>query len=254
MMDIEKLNQEVERIMGDPEIRSAYDPTLPRTLNAAIDRMQALSSYAGGAVSDLVLQVGRSKFGEEPACGRCTSPACCWQVVSVTLMEALPIARALRHLNQDTAKFLARLEDLGQWQRSMNAAAWFNMHEPCPFQDQQNRCMIYAQRPIACRQHFAWTPDPLYCRGDSPESVQARTLRLAVEMVIDTILLAEQSLRVSFGIHRESLPVNVLPTAVLSCFRAFAAATRGKDDFRRALEQAPALTPADLEVMRAVAS
>ncbi|KIG18386.1 hypothetical protein DB30_00671 [Enhygromyxa salina] len=48
---------------------------------------------------------------------------------------------------------------------------------PCMFLDADQRCRIYARRPLTCRMHHAIT-DPSWCRVDHPKAEDAVTPRL----------------------------------------------------------------------------
>lgn len=91
--------------------------------------------------------------GLTESCGSCTTAGCCYQSVSATLVDAIPIARRLRREGKSTEEFRTHLRDEGKAMESMSIGKWFNLARPCVFLTGDKRCSIYEYRPIACANH-----------------------------------------------------------------------------------------------------
>lgn len=84
---------------------------------------------------------------------------------------------------------------------------WFNsLHLPCPFLT-DNSCRIYANRPIACREHLA-TGNPFGCKTTSKKIASVVEMPISIAEVLN-----EVSNRLE-GTESESV---ILPVAIVWC-------------------------------------
>ncbi len=88
---------------------------------------------------------------------------CCYQQVGITAAQALHIAQALRSGDADVTldETLARIAALDDRIRGLSARDRLKTGLPCAFL-KNDRCMIYAVRPFACR--GANSVDAEFCR------------------------------------------------------------------------------------------
>lgn len=110
---------------------------------------------------------------------------CCKQLVAVTLAEADLIYRRHRALVRsrmltlsdqvDEIESIPRDESNGdalseRKLREVLANGWWAKQLNCVFLNERNECMIYEERPLACRQHVVFS-DPALCHEISPAEV-----------------------------------------------------------------------------------
>lgn len=101
--------------------------------------------------------------GQRTSCRQCRSAGCCFQLVTVHLFEALPIAQRLRADRLDTPQLRAKLlADAQLMEQSPARAVYMDHNRPCTFLSDRNRCNVYRDRPIACRTYHVWS-DPELC-------------------------------------------------------------------------------------------
>lgn len=95
-------------------------------------------------VDDFAARV-QASHAEEMAC-RAGCDGCCRARLTVTLLEAAAIDRALSALSAHAPKERARIAALA-------ARADDPAHPRCAALDEHGRCVIYAARPLVCRSH-----------------------------------------------------------------------------------------------------
>ncbi|QQS12463.1 MAG: YkgJ family cysteine cluster protein [Rhodospirillales bacterium] len=112
--------------------------------------------------------------GEAVSC-RAGCAACCRQAVPLSDIEAREVAAIVEALPEPrraivrsrfaaTAERLAAwrpLDALMDWDAAAHRDAYFGLALPCPFLDDE-RCSIYEQRPLACREFMVTSP-PQMC-------------------------------------------------------------------------------------------
>lgn len=108
-----------------------------------------------------------------PSCNTCTKDYCCYQMVSISVFEAVIIAdwiqrnrrfdilAELRQQAYDQKELFNQRGDYNllnivKFQDAVSNA-WFDQQRPCPFLD-NGRCLIYPIRPITCSSHFVVSP------------------------------------------------------------------------------------------------
>lgn len=132
-----------------------------------LDRLERTVAGLDGVV-EMAVTAAREKIGE-PTCAGCRSPGCCYQRVSVTLAEALPIARRLISRGFDSPGVRRRLAGEGEEMSSRTPEEWWALSRPCFFLG-EGRCSIYDVRPVACRARFSWS-DPELCQPPAVSDV-----------------------------------------------------------------------------------
>lgn len=102
--------------------------------------------------------------------------ACCYQAVPVLLTEARIIAdktgRALNRSKQ--LRPSVELERVAE-ELAANTMKLANDPKPCPFL-KDDRCSIYEDRPLACREHHVLHPDASRCRI-GPDTINVRSVK-----------------------------------------------------------------------------
>lgn len=91
---------------------------------------------------------------------------CCYQLVGMSVIEAIPIAeRVIVTKDVDLKKRLQveadHVDTLGGIYNA-DREKFFREHRPCVFLRSDNDCAIYAERPMACRAYFV-VSDPILC-------------------------------------------------------------------------------------------
>jgi len=148
--------------------------------------------------------------------------ACCRQLVPVSEVEALHLARVVAELPAEararvTERFekavaqleqkglLASLKDLTGKSRDEKrriGLAYFNEHIACPFLEDES-CTIHAQRPSACREYLVTSP-AANCAHPTPETVD--TVRHSAKF---------SEILFTFGASNGSASLSVLPLVLI---------------------------------------
>lgn len=101
--------------------------------------------------------VARVLAGKPVSCSRGCA-ACCYQLVTIGIGEALWIADWVDR-QPDARDWGRRLATDAAVQENAGLVDHFERHVPCTFLDlATNECRIYERRPSACRYHFVRTP------------------------------------------------------------------------------------------------
>ncbi len=188
-----------------------YDPKLHRKLNELVDLVETDLRFVQPMLRDLVV-FGKKKFdGREPSCRTCTRPGCCYQMVCITVYDAMPIARRLRMEGKATDEYIAQLRQRGEENESVGRVAWFNGAHPCVFL-KNNRCTIYEQRPMPCRSYLTWSPSD-NCQPEAPEGADTVGLVENADMA-KTILRQQLQFQWLLGITGFVLCAGSLPRIV----------------------------------------
>ncbi len=108
------------------------------------------------------LQSIERREGKRASCHECRSAACCYQKIEIHLFEAMAIAKRIRAEQRDTPGFRERLRYLGVQMGEADTATWLNKRIPCAFLTSKDRCSIYRDRPLQCRNYYVFT-DPELC-------------------------------------------------------------------------------------------
>ncbi|NQV80373.1 MAG: YkgJ family cysteine cluster protein [Alphaproteobacteria bacterium] len=117
----------------------------PARLNALVDEALALAE-------GLLTSLRTLNPPEQPAACREGCAHCCRFQVAVTPPEVLAIAETVRQRdNADgVAALAARCADLATAERGVDAAGRVRIRRPCVLLHEE-RCTVYAVRPLACR-------------------------------------------------------------------------------------------------------
>jgi hypothetical protein len=156
------------------------------------------------------------------SCRRCTEPACCRQVVTLGLPEAILIANALGAAGRDTPALRASLArdaaDQGAWGRRR----WLESGRSCALLDGDGRCSVYEVRPVACRALWSVSP-PEDCGKDFDGEVA--TLNVQNPAGKASQMFSSDFGKVACGGRGDRVYQDLLPRAVLAALRA-----RGRRD------------------------
>jgi Fe-S-cluster containining protein len=170
---------------------------LSATIQVSTDPMQVgdMLPLAWSLSDAIVARTQRSveEQGHAVSCREgCAS--CCRMLVSTAEPEARYLARLVAAMPEprqsdvrarfadaarklDEAGLLDRLRQPGEWledEYSRIGEAYFGLQIACPFLDDE-RCRVYAHRPVACREHLVTSPSEL-CR--TPGHEDTRKLRI----------------------------------------------------------------------------
>lgn len=150
------------------------------------------------------------------------STGCCSLIVLTELTEAEyivarnreDVARALPKLLEQHARLVTELADVdivrmfGDKAYEREAAARYHaLRMPCAFLDDERRCTIYRDRPIACRTHFVLSaPELCSIEGEAPDHVilDKGTRTTAQEALIREAVRAKEGSLV-FGVLSQSV-------------------------------------------------
>ncbi len=159
-------------------------------------------------------------------CGSCDAKkSCCHSVVVARLFEGIVVAAHVREAGRDTPELREQLRRAAE---SMEAATPGGWRVPCVFLDENERCTVYASRPIPCGTLFVYTP-PASC-SDPNAAVQAYVAHEenALAGEIENEFREMLSLRKKVGRRY----IGVLPRMVLVALEAW-----DRTDFRDYLRQ-----------------
>jgi Fe-S-cluster containining protein len=102
-------------------------------------------------------------------CTNCDAKkACCHSVVVARLFEGIVVAAHVREAGRDTPELREQLRAAAEAMEAATPGGW---RVPCVFLDSNERCTVYASRPIPCGTLFVYTP-PASC-SDPNAAVQA---------------------------------------------------------------------------------
>jgi Fe-S-cluster containining protein len=161
------------------DLRIVHPITVPSDAVSAADVMPALQGLVNAVVE--AAEAGVLKSGGAISC-RKGCGACCRQLVPVSrtegerllaLIEAMPRERrATLHARFAAAE--AALEGAGLAERGQKtdremSLAYFALHLPCPFLEDES-CSIHPDRPLVCREYLVTSPAEL-CAGPAQEGV-----------------------------------------------------------------------------------
>lgn len=118
-------------------------PTLDGMLELAASAMAGTSRLADGLLA-------RAPAGSVACKAGCDH--CCYQLVGVTVPEALAIASHLKSRRSESqlVELVQRLGELSEKTQQLSAEARFSPEYPCAFLV-AGRCSIYEVRPLSCR-------------------------------------------------------------------------------------------------------
>lgn len=140
--------------------------------NAGASALANRAANARSARAKVVLlrqmtdKIGAAAAGLVPCQKGCTH--CCHMATLVTLQEAQAIVQATGAKLTMPARFNQALFDVNGARERFNGV-------PCPFLD-AGGCSIYAERPLACRMHYALDVDNLLCEIVPGQQIRVPTL------------------------------------------------------------------------------
>ncbi|MDP3158919.1 MAG: YkgJ family cysteine cluster protein [Reyranella sp.] len=161
------------------DLRVVHPITVPSAPVPATEVVPALQGLVNAVVA--AAEAGLTKSGETISC-RKGCGACCRQLVPVSRTEGerllalvgdMPTERRER-LRARFAAAEAVLEGAGLVERGQKtdremSLAYFALHLPCPFLEEES-CSIHPDRPLVCREYLVTSPAEL-CAGPSQEGV-----------------------------------------------------------------------------------
>lgn len=161
------------------DLRIVHPITVPSALVPATDVVPALQGLVNAVVA--AAEAGLTKSGKSISC-RKGCGACCRQLVPVSRTEgerllALVETMADERRERLEARFAAAeaaLEGAGLMERGQKtdremSLAYFALHLPCPFLEEES-CSIHPDRPLVCREYLVTSPAEL-CAGPAQEGV-----------------------------------------------------------------------------------
>lgn len=168
--------------MGEQRQRRGHAERLLNELADVLERhvYPEIDEFAAAMVCD-----GEQKEGHPVSCKACTVPACCYQIVTLSIPEALLLARQLRREQRNTPELSQYLRVLAAEQHRLRHVAYFAQQRPCPFLDLDRRCSVYAIRPAACRAYWIWSPFENCGSTDSTVTVARSDSRLLIARVLE---------------------------------------------------------------------
>lgn len=140
---------------------------------------------------------GNELGGHVESCKTCTTAGCCYQLVTITIYEAIPIARKLRREGKSTVEYRQELRAIGEEMEGMPNDHWFNLLRPCVFLTPDKRCSIYEVRPAPCSTHAVVNSPSENC---SPPFRRLPVLLVNNVQYSDVMLKANADLQRSFGL------------------------------------------------------
>lgn len=182
-------------------------PAIQQIVDLFVEQQRTVNTY----VETHLVRAAEARFGRETSCGACTetSKHCCRMLVVIPLLDAVPIAARVRSLGDP--ELVARLRTAAEAQKSLTATEWWQTQTPCPFLVDE-RCAIYAVRPLPCRAHLAWSP-PRHCSGYVVEKLVTTEPSLEANLYV---IAQERKLLAAVFDRTPKLPyVDTLPAAVL---------------------------------------
>lgn len=166
---------------------------------------------------------------------------CCYQMVSMSLVEALAIIDHIYKKANRAVHFKSRSLPIIQEQSelflkgSVTVRMWFELQVPCVFLTQDNLCSVYDVRPVACRT-YAVVSDPKLC---SPESGAAQKVG-----AVDNRKMIKHSLAVTWEIAKELGVLDThapMPVALMLAHKLFAG---GVAEYQKAIQGSIFAAPA----------
>lgn len=217
-----------------------HDPKLPRILNDLIDKIEKDLPYVDAHIESL-LHNAEQEQGRKASCAGCTNPGCCYQMVWVTLYEALPIARRLRMEGRATRPFIAKLRELGERQEATGRGAWFGRNQPCVLLTPDKKCSVYDLRPVLCRQYFVFS-DPRLCL---PTAGTQDVVRLNARPVELTVTAQHFQLLQALGLAGQEDPALYLTSLPRMLAIVLEAMASPRDELLTHIKQEPYYPTAD---------
>jgi hypothetical protein len=182
-----------------------YDVIPPEGAMRLADLARALRDLNDALVRQAADQCAPN--GTVPACARgCT--ACCRQLVTVAPAEAWLIAELIATwptptrtgVQERCAAIEARLADAGLMDRLLRlddpalshedhytlAREYFGRDLPCPLLAENGDCLLYAERPAACREYLVHTA-PAWCADPFAREVGVVPLRARVSEALTAL-------------------------------------------------------------------
>jgi Fe-S-cluster containining protein len=154
---------------------------------------------------------GNQAGGHVESCKTCTTAGCCYQLVTVTIFEAIPIARKLRREGKSTVEFRRLLRTIGEEMENTPHDHWFDLSRPCVFLTPDKRCSIYEVRPAPCSTHSVVDLPSTYC---SPPSRKLPILRVDDRFFSEIMLRANANLQKELGLPEAPVLMGTLPKMV----------------------------------------
>lgn len=169
--------------------RAVVTTAVPKRVLRAVDLLPVLYNIDDAAVS--LAETESRRQGNEVSC-RAGCAACCRQLIPVSEHEARRIAELVaalpdgrrREIEQRFERVvgalarhgvLTRLLEADQLESEADRAklghAYFALQLACPFLENE-RCTIYADRPMACREYLVTSP-PDHCWSPQTKPVEA---------------------------------------------------------------------------------
>lgn len=140
--------------------------------------------------------------------------ACCYAPFTVTLPEALLLARELHRKELATSEFIARVGQVSQDQLQSTPSEWFHKKHPCLLlNEQEHVCSMYDARPAACRFHLS-VSDPAMCKTGTAVLIDSSQDVKAAEMLSGLFL--SEALGVPSMHAKHGLMPSMLHAALLS--------------------------------------
>lgn len=131
---------------------------LPIFVDQAVGALKAEVIARGSAFERMVRK--ETTLSCRPGCD-----ACCYYPIEISLLEAIPIYRALTEKGRWTPSFVKSLKEHADKTAFLSASIWMMSRIPCPLLADR-RCSIYESRPLHCRTMWA-KGDPYYCNGQN---------------------------------------------------------------------------------------
>jgi len=127
------------------------------TIDAVVPLLQVICDNV------IAIQVSKTRVSCAAGCAHC-----CYQLIPISPAEAIFLNKLLRTMPRDRGHKLARdFRSIQDKSQALAAATnqeiaefdrlYFQMRIPCPFLE-NNRCGIYEQRPLACREYHVDSP------------------------------------------------------------------------------------------------
>jgi Fe-S-cluster containining protein len=188
------------------ESRVAVTAAVPKNVVRAVDLLPVLYAIDDAAVG--LAEAESRRNGKEVSC-RVGCAACCRQLIPVSEHEARRIAELVaalpedrrREVEQRFERVVGELERQGLMERLLKADqleseadrgelghVYFALQLACPFLVNE-RCTIYADRPMACREYLVTSPAEkcwsLKCEGVETVPVSANVSAAAYRLGCD---------------------------------------------------------------------
>lgn len=129
---------------------------------------------------------------------------CCYHPVSISIFEGISLYRWLSSNGKWTSKLKGELKKTSEAQFGITPEVWRKALIPCSLLGSDNKCTVYAARPLICRAYYA-VSDPHYCHPHRLS--KSRTLLVPRDEVVDAFHTEQEALHRKHKLQVITLPI-----------------------------------------------